>query len=123
MFRVDAQQLKAALLPSPTALLLQLGEALPRAAARLYSHFIKQVHSATSILKASIGSVEDYVHQLAFLANLQARHLVWLPLSLLMTCLLYGANFRVASTNIQAAELYRGMGWLLGVPFLLDSCI
>lgn len=74
MFRVDAQQLKAALLPSPTALLEQLGQALPQAAAQLYNHFIHQVHSATSVLRASISSVEDYVHQLAFLGNLKARY-------------------------------------------------
>lgn len=74
MFRVDAQQLKAALLPSPTALLAQLGQLLPQAAGQLYSNFIHQVHSATSVLKASISSVEDYVHQLAFLENLQACH-------------------------------------------------
>ena len=77
MFRVDAQQLKTALLPSPTVLMAQLGQALPQAAAQLYNHFIHQVHSATSILRASIGSVEDYVHQLAFLGNLKARHTLY----------------------------------------------
>jgi len=73
MFRVDAHQLKTALLPSPTALLAQLGQCLPRAAAQLYAVFVDQVHSATSILKASISSVEDYVHQLAFLETLKVR--------------------------------------------------
>ena len=71
MFRVDAKQLKTALLPSPTALLAQLGQCLPRAAAQLYAAFVDQVHSATSILKASISSVEDYVQQLAFLETLK----------------------------------------------------
>ena len=71
MFRVDAQQLKAALLPSPTALLAQLGQLLPQAASQLYNNFIQQVHSAISILKAGISSVEDYVHQLAFLQGLK----------------------------------------------------
>lgn len=75
MFRVDAHQLKIALLPSPTALLAQLGQCLPRAAAQLYAVFVDQVHSATSILKASISSVEDYVHQLAFLETLKVRTL------------------------------------------------
>jgi len=75
MFRVDAEQLKTALLPSPTALLAQLGQYLPRAAAQLYAAFIDQVHSATSILKASISSVEDYVQQLAFLETLKVRGL------------------------------------------------
>ncbi|KAL3139803.1 hypothetical protein ABBQ38_004104 [Trebouxia sp. C0009 RCD-2024] len=60
MFRVDAQQLKAALLPSPTALLMQLGQLLPQAAAQLYSRFVEQVHSATSILRATTSSVEEY---------------------------------------------------------------
>ncbi|KAL0028415.1 hypothetical protein WJX77_005025 [Trebouxia sp. C0004] len=73
MFRVDAQQLKTALLPSPTALLAQLGQRLPRAAAQLYTAFIDQVHSATSMLKASISSVEEYVQQLAFLETLKAN--------------------------------------------------
>lgn len=75
MFRVDAQQLKSALLPSPTALLAQLGQCLPRAAAQLYAAFVDQVHSATSILKASISSVEEYVQQLAFLETLKVRGL------------------------------------------------
>ncbi len=73
MFRVDAHQLKTALLPSPTALLAQLGQCLPRAAAQLYAVFVDQVHSATSILKASISSVEDYVQQLSFLETLKVR--------------------------------------------------
>lgn len=72
MFRVDAQQLKAALLPSPTALLAHLGQLLPQAAGQLYSRFVEQVHSATSILRATTSSVEDYVHQLAFLGRLKA---------------------------------------------------
>ncbi|KAL3154308.1 hypothetical protein ABBQ32_013793 [Trebouxia sp. C0010 RCD-2024] len=63
MFRVDAQQLKAALLPSPTALLMQLGQLLPQAAAQLYSRFVEQIHSATSILRATTSSVEDYANQ------------------------------------------------------------
>ena len=77
MFRVDAQQLKAALLPSPTALLVQLGQLLPQAAAQLYSRFVEQVHSATSILRAATSSVEEYVHQLAFLGRLKACNTCW----------------------------------------------
>lgn len=73
MLRVDAKQLKTALLPSPTALLAQLGQCLPRAAAQLYAAFVDQVHSATSALKTSISSVEDYVQQLAFLETLKVR--------------------------------------------------
>ena len=71
LFRVDAQQLKAALLPSPTALIKQLGQLLPQAAAQLYNNFIVQIHEATFALKASISSVEDYVNQLSFLATLK----------------------------------------------------
>ena len=75
IIRVDAQQLKAALLPSPTALLAQLGHLLPQAAGQLYSGFIDQVHNATFVLRASINSVEDYVHQLGFLEILKVLHL------------------------------------------------
>ena len=75
IIRVDAQQLKAALLPSPTALLAQLGHLLPQAAGQLYSGFIDQVHNATFVLRASINSVEDYVHQLGFLETLKVLHL------------------------------------------------
>ena len=55
LFRVDAQQLKAALLPSPTALMKQLSQLLPQAAAQLYNNFIVQIHEATFALKASIS--------------------------------------------------------------------
>ena len=67
MLKVDAQQLKAALLPSPVALLAQLGQIMPQAAARIYNIFIEQLHGATTLLKTSITNVEEYVHQLAFL--------------------------------------------------------
>lgn len=74
ILRVDAQQLKAALLPSPTALLAQLGKRLPQAAGQLYYAFVDQVHNATFVLRAGISSVEDYVHQLAFLGTLKVRN-------------------------------------------------
>ena len=95
MFRVDAHQLKTALLPSPTALLAQLGQCLPRAAAQLYAVFVDQVHSATSILKASISSVEDYVHQLAFLETLKVR--AW------RTCVMQLSAAVVSNDNVHAS--------------------
>lgn len=93
MLRVDAQQLKAALLPSPTALLAQLGQILPQAAARIYNIFIEQLHGATTLLKTSITNVEEYVHQLAFLEECKVLLLpVAMPhFSTFYTCVLTDA--------------------------------
>lgn len=73
MLRVDAQQLKAALLPSPTSLLARLGQILPSAAVRMYNIFIEQLHGATSLLKTSIANVEEYVQKLSFLEECKVR--------------------------------------------------
>lgn len=67
MLRVDAQQFKAALLPSPTALMAQLGQVLPQAAVRIYNIFIEELHGAITLLKTPVNNVEEYVQKLAFL--------------------------------------------------------
>lgn len=77
MLKVDAQQLKAALLPSPVALLAQLGQIMPQAAARIYNIFIEQLHGATTLLKTSITNVEEYVHQLAFLEECKVAQVLF----------------------------------------------
>ena len=113
MFRVDAHQLKTALLPSPTALLAQLGQCLPRAAAQLYAAFVDQVHSATSILKASISSVEDYVHQLAFLETLKVR-----------ACVMQLSAAVVSNDNVSAScRAIVDMGFsAMHIMFCCESC-
>ena len=104
MLRVDAQQLKAALLPSPTALLAQLGQILPQAAARIYNIFIEQLHGATTLLKTSITNVEEYVHQLAFMEECKVTSFavpMLAHLSSSLSCVLTDAVHVFVSASVQ----------------------
>lgn len=71
---IDLSELKAALEPSPTALLDILWRVLPRTASELYEAFSSQVHGAISALSRKCTCAEEYVEQLAFLESFRVRH-------------------------------------------------
>lgn len=97
MLRIDARQLKAALLPSPTALLVQLQQILPEIAATMYNMFIEGVHTATHMLKSSISNVEEYVQRMAFLE--ECKVLTSSNLRALIHCLVYQNHLESSSQN------------------------
>lgn len=70
---IDLSELKAALQPSPTALLEILWRVLPRTASELYEAFSSQVHGAISALSRKCTCAEEYVEQLAFLDGVRVR--------------------------------------------------
>eukprot|EP00884_Botryococcus_braunii_P021123 jgi/Botrbrau1/7695/Bobra.0159s0133.1 len=70
---MDLAELKAALEPSPTALLDKLWHVLPRTASEMYEAFSSQVHGAISALSRTCTCAEEYVDKLSFLETLRAR--------------------------------------------------
>ena len=73
--RVKSQQLKDALLPSPTEKYEEMARTLPELAADTYAAFISQVHDATAKLTARLDNAEDFVGQMAFISELREGRL------------------------------------------------
>eukprot|EP00899_Mesostigma_viride_P007437 jgi/Mesvir1/16695/Mv15092-RA.1 len=73
ILKIDSRQLKQTFLPSPQRCLAALHALLPRLAHEMFSAFMEEIHDATAKLTATLDSVEDFVAQMDFVAEVQAR--------------------------------------------------
>ncbi|KAJ9531588.1 hypothetical protein QJQ45_014947, partial [Haematococcus lacustris] len=71
IIRVNCRKLKATLVPAPTTCLARLHAMLPCLAGELFDGFMGEVQTALSRLQAPCSSVEDYVEQIQFLAQVR----------------------------------------------------
>jgi dynein heavy chain len=72
--QLKLEQLKAALVPSPTRCLSEIHKLLPQLAERAYSVFISQVHEYTTRLGTTPTSPEEFVAHLQLLQQVEREH-------------------------------------------------
>ena len=74
ILQLKLEQLKAALIPSPTRCLLEIHKLLPQLAEQAYSTFISRVHDYTRRLSTTPTSPEEFVAHLQLLQQVEKEH-------------------------------------------------
>ena len=69
--RINSEELKETLLPSPVTKLADYKKMLPELAASMYTDFITQVHDATTKLTAKLSTTEEFVASMSFAESLR----------------------------------------------------